>query len=62
MAKQNPSTLKVRILNHPDHPGRGIITGVGTSAKPGDIVELNSWLARHLIQAEIAALATKEVK
>lgn len=62
MQKQNPSTLRVRIVNDPDHPGRGIVTGVGTHAKPGDIVELPTWTARHLIAADVAVPVTREGK
>lgn len=68
MQKQNPATLKVRILpgdnkykdgkENPDYAVRGIITGPGTSVKEGEIAEFPAWTAKHLVAAERAEFVT----
>lgn len=53
MAQPQTNTKTVKLTG--GHSGQGgIITGVGTSAKAGDVVKLDRWTANMLINAGLA--------
>lgn len=45
--------MRVKLTGGGSRDG-GIITGPGTSAKAGEVVELPTWTALHLIQNDLA--------